>query len=183
MSIEPDGTRLRVAAERFLATGALERSLPLHRLFEFLLACTLEGRMPREIDVAQELLGRTSGFEIGQDATIRVHIHRLRRKLEDFHLAYPDEPAFLTIPRGDYRLILHEAPPPPAEQPAVAPPGGRVPGGQGLRGGWLWALAALSPSTPPAGCSPAIAISGLRPFAPSNRRHSGLGSRSPPIRR
>jgi len=104
---EPDSEGLRLAAERFLATGALDRSVPLHRLFQFLLACTLEGRLPRETDVAADLFGSESGFETSQDATVRVHVHRLRRKLEEFRLSYPDEAAFLSIPRGDYRLVLH----------------------------------------------------------------------------
>lgn len=101
----PDREALRAQGELILAREGFGRSQSLERLFRFLLACSLEGRVPKELEIADEVFGRTAGAHGEQDASIRVHVHRLRRKLDDFY-AGPgaDEPVRLTIPRGGYRL-------------------------------------------------------------------------------
>lgn len=143
-TLAPAGERLTAAAERFLATGALDRSVPLRRLFDFLLECTLKGRMPREIDVAQDVFGRTSGIELAQDATIRVQVHRLRKKLEEFRTAHPAEPSYLALPRGEYRLVVDDAAnAAPADAPALAPSPASPAPVTHRRRWWLAALAAV----------------------------------------
>ena len=71
-------------AALILAAEALGRSHALERLFRFLLAATLEGRTPKELEIADEVFGR-SAESIDQDASIRVHIHRLRKKLDEYY--------------------------------------------------------------------------------------------------
>lgn len=138
-----DHQRLQGAAERFLASGALERSVPLRRLFDFLLAATLAGRNPREVDVAQDVFGRTTEADIGQDATVRVHVHRLRRKLEEYRQANP-QAASIAIPRGGYRLALEEVAAPAGEErlPAAPPPPVALPHRRRVPG-WAAVVAAL----------------------------------------
>ena len=65
------------------------------------------------------MFGRTSAFDGSQDASVRVAVHRLRRKLDDFY-AGPgrDEPIRLTIPKGEYRMV---AEPRPEVEIAAAP--------------------------------------------------------------
>src|SRR6185312_11834502 len=67
------------------------------------------------------VFGRTSAFDGSQDASVRVAVHRLRRKLDDFY-AGPgrDEPVRLSIPKGEYRMV---AEPRPADEIAAAPTG------------------------------------------------------------
>ena len=120
-----DPDPLIAQADALLATDALGRSQALEKLFRFLLACSLEGRSPKEVEIAEEVFGRT-GANAAQDASIRVHIHRLRRKLEDYY-AGPGagESVRLVIPRGGYRLAAEpmQAPVDPVEivDPAPAP--------------------------------------------------------------
>jgi hypothetical protein len=105
-------------------TGALGRSDVLNRLFEYLVEVSAAGAKPKEFEVAAAVFGRDSGFDGAQDASVRVAVHRLRKKLEDYY-AGPGrgEPVRLVAPRGEYRL---EAVPAevakPAEPPAPAPP-------------------------------------------------------------
>lgn len=103
--------KLNEQAEIILSTEALGRSPALERLFRFLLACSLEGRSPKEVEIADEVFGRSVDSN-DQDASIRVHIHRLRRKLEEYYAgpgaASSDK---LTIPKGSYRLIVETAAP------------------------------------------------------------------------
>ena len=103
-----DGNALlvRQQADAILGTEALGRSRALERLFRFLLACTLEGRSPKELEIADEVFGR-SAESIDQDASVRVHIHRLRRKLEEYYRRPgASQPVRLVIPKADYRLVI-----------------------------------------------------------------------------
>jgi len=92
-------------AARLKGDEALGRSEVLNRLFDFLVAASAEGRKPKEFEVAAAVFGRDSGFDGAQDASVRVAVHRLRKKLEDYY-AGPgrDEPMRLVAPRGEYRL-------------------------------------------------------------------------------
>lgn len=105
-----EGEDLQIQAERLRARGALGRSAPISRLFDYLLERSLAGEAPKEIEVAQAVFGRAGGFDISQDSTVRVYVHRLRKKLEDFYDGPGrDEPMRLTIPKGEYRLVAQAA--------------------------------------------------------------------------
>lgn len=113
---------LRLHAAPILAGDALGRSQALEPLFRYLLACSLEGRSPKELEVADEVFGRSAGSH-DQDASIRVHIHRLRRKLDEYY-AGPGvgEAERLIVPKADYRLTIAPNPAFHAPPPAVAVP-------------------------------------------------------------
>ena len=108
MQAVPD--RLDAAAARVREAGALGRSPVIQRLFDYLLQRSREGAPPKEIEVAEAVFGRRSGFDISQDSTVRVYVHRLRRKLEEFY-AGPgrEETVRLAIPKGEYRLAAFDA--------------------------------------------------------------------------
>ncbi len=94
---------------RVRASGVLGRSRGLARLFDYLADPARLGQSLREIDVAQDVFGR--GLDVAGDASVRVYIHRLRRKLDDFYQAAgASEPYRLVIPVGDYRLEVVTAP-------------------------------------------------------------------------
>jgi len=94
--------------ERVRASGILGRSVQLQRLFDFLVACRASGRVPKEIEVAVDCFERDASTDVAQDATVRVAAHKLRKRLEDFYRT-AGEPQRLTIPRGEYRLIMQPA--------------------------------------------------------------------------
>jgi hypothetical protein len=106
-----DGTDYptRLAAEAARARAGLGRSDPLTRLFNFLLECSLAGRAPKEIEIGQEVFGRGTAFDVVQDASVRVYVHRLRKKLDEFYAGTPSEADRLIVPRGEYRLTLASA--------------------------------------------------------------------------
>lgn len=109
--------------EAFRASGSLARSRHLNRLFEFLVLCYREGRVPKEIEVALEGLGRGEGFDVSQDALVRVYVHKLRRKLDEFFApAVAAGQSRLQIPKGEYRLqvLASEAPAALPERPDQA---------------------------------------------------------------
>jgi len=120
--------RLRSEAARLRDAGVFGRSVPLTRLFDFLLDRSLSGQSPKEIEIAQEVFDKSADFDMGTDASVRVYIHRLRRRLEDHYRALPDGGDRLFVPRGEYRLGVAAAdtvPPvedePPETLPTIAP--------------------------------------------------------------
>jgi hypothetical protein len=95
---------------RIRASGTLGRSTQLLRLFDFLVDCQARGRIPKEVEVAIDGFGRDADFDAGQDALVRVHAHKLRRRLEDYYRSDAPQAAHrISIPRGEYRLVLESA--------------------------------------------------------------------------
>ena len=105
------GEEIAELAAGLRARHALGRSPGLNRLFDYLAECAQAGMRPKEFEVAAAVFGRDAGFDGGQDASVRVAVHRLRRKLDDFYAsAGSDEPARLTIPKGEYRMVVEQRP-------------------------------------------------------------------------
>jgi hypothetical protein len=130
-----DVEALRAHADRIRSSGVLGRSPLMQRLFDFLLECSSQDRAPKEIEVAVDAFGKGAEFDVSQDAMVRVYIHKLRRKLDEFY-AGPGagEPVRLSIPKGEYRFVIESAATPEGrEQPAgeSAPAPSRRPK-------WLW---------------------------------------------
>jgi len=110
---------------RVRESGILGRSHGLARLFEYLAQAERSGQGLREADVALDVFGR--GATLSSDASVRVYVHRLRRKLDDFY-AGPGagETYRLLVPLGEYRLDV-------AAVTLTAMPPGAAP-----RRRWLW---------------------------------------------
>ncbi len=109
-------------ADQLRASGSIGRSDIINRLFEFLLQQSLAGRSPKEMEVAQEVFGKDSQFDVAQDASVRVHIHRLRKKLDEVYAGTNGNR--LVIPRGEYRIVVErpQAEAGPAAEPSLPVP-------------------------------------------------------------
>jgi hypothetical protein len=81
--------------------GVLGRSDTLVRLFDYLAEQAAANRQVREADIAVDVFGRE--LDVAGDASVRVYVHRLRKKLDEF---YAGAPTRLTLPLGEYRLVL-----------------------------------------------------------------------------
>ncbi len=101
-----DLTALQGQVERIRASGVLGQSRLL-RLFNFLVECSAAGTAPKEAVIAADVFDKATAFEVSQDSIVRVYIHNLRRKLDQFY-AGPgkDEPVRLALPKGEYRLTV-----------------------------------------------------------------------------
>jgi hypothetical protein len=129
-----DPEQLAARADRIRASGVLGRSGQLSRLFDYLVECSVLGKSPKEIDIAVEALGRGAGFDVTQDAVVRVYVHKLRRKLDEFYSGpgHTDSER-IVIARGEYRLSL---------EPNVAAAAKTVPAAPVIRKWLIGALAA-----------------------------------------
>jgi hypothetical protein len=114
--------------EAVRTSGMLGRSHGLARLFDYLASGAVDGRSLREVDIAQDVFQRDLG--LSGDASVRVYVHRLRRKLEAFYASNGrDETDHLSIPLGAYRLDLIAR-----RETVAAPP---------TPPRWLWPAAAI----------------------------------------
>jgi hypothetical protein len=103
----PDDAALRQEVERVQASGVLGEARS-RSLFDYLAQQTLGGQSPKEIAIAMDVFGKTSDFDVSQDALVRVYIHKLRKALDNFYTSTAAEGgAVLYIPRGEYRLKLN----------------------------------------------------------------------------
>jgi len=95
---------LGAEAERIKTSGVLGEAR-VRRLFDYLVTSSLAGQSPKEMAIAIDVFGKSADFDTGQDALVRVYIHKLRKALEEFYASHAGAPAgTLTIPRGEYRL-------------------------------------------------------------------------------
>jgi hypothetical protein len=118
---------LREHGDRVLASNALGKTRSYERLFRYLLEASIDGRVPKEIEIAVDVFGKQPDFDVGKDALVRVYIHKLRQKLEGFYRAQSQPGSMrLTIPKGQYRIAIEPAgePLPATEQAhgSTAPP-------------------------------------------------------------
>jgi len=102
---QQEANDIEAHVNRIRESGILARSVHLNRLFEFLYACHLRGWIPKEHEIAVEGLGRQDGFDVTQDALVRVYVHKLRRKLDDYY-RHAGLSSRLVVPKGEYRLTL-----------------------------------------------------------------------------
>jgi hypothetical protein len=116
---------LREKAATIEQSGALGRSRSYARLLEFLVDCGVNGRTPKELEIAMEVFGRGADFDPSQDSMVRVYAHNLRQKLEHFYATSGrNEPRQVQLARGEYRISLAagETIAAPTDAAPVAPP-------------------------------------------------------------
>ena len=97
---------LQTEARRLRAAGVLGKGGRLQDLFDYLLAQTLNGVSPKEQEIAYAVFAKPATGP-AEDATVRVYVHRLRKRLNDHYMRQGAASGpVLTIPRGAYRLAL-----------------------------------------------------------------------------
>jgi hypothetical protein len=102
-----DLDEIRRQTDEIVASGVLGRSRSYSRFLQFLVQCTAEGRIPKEMEIATEVFGRGPEFDPGQDSMVRVYAHNLRQKLDNFYADADREGGpRIIIPRGEYRVML-----------------------------------------------------------------------------
>ncbi len=91
---------------RVRGSGALAESGRLRELFDYLAERGPDGRPATQADIADSVFGQADTE--GDDATVRVYVHRLRKRLDEFYAAEGEgaNGARLTLPAGTYALRL-----------------------------------------------------------------------------
>jgi len=95
---------LEAHVQRLLRSSHFARADTQRRLLEYL--WRHRGENLSEYALAIEALGRNRSFDSSVDASVRVHISRLRRKLKDYYQQETGEPEILVIPTGTHQLLV-----------------------------------------------------------------------------
>lgn len=112
---------LQTLKQRIIDSGALGRSPVYIRLLDYLLDCAESGRQPKEFEIAVDVLGRDSSFDVTRDSVVRVYVHQLRKRLETYYTRHdPDADFRLVIPKGQYIVTLQACSQDNASTPAPA---------------------------------------------------------------
>ena len=105
-STGPTAPDLAAEIARVRESGVLGTSGRLLELFDFLVACSLEGRSPKEAEIALAVFGKADAEALRDDPVARVYVHRLRKRFDEFYLRNGvKDGARLDIPKGDYRIV------------------------------------------------------------------------------
>jgi hypothetical protein len=93
---------------RVRGSGTLGESGRLRELFDYLAARGQGSAAASQADIADSVFGQADTE--GDDATVRVYVHRLRKRLEEFYASAGDGPdgTRLVLPAGTYALRLAE---------------------------------------------------------------------------
>lgn len=117
---KPEGQLFLAELARVRDSGALGESGRLRELFDYLADRGPEAGPASQADIADSVFGHTGAD--GDDATVRVYVHRLRKRIEEFYASAGAGPggARLTLPAGIYALRLAERDEPAARaEPAL----------------------------------------------------------------
>lgn len=149
MSVTPaasdDSASPNLASEiaRVRESGVLGASGRLLELFDFLVACSLAGRSPKEAEIALSVFGKADTEALRDDPVARVYIHRLRKRFDEFYLRNgAPNGARLDIPKGDYRIVCVEPSLGTDVAPGDADEGAPPPSRRTSR--WRWSLIAAA---------------------------------------
>jgi hypothetical protein len=115
---------LEAHVQRILRSPLFVRADTQRRLLQYLWEHRNESLS--EYALATEALGRNPSFDSSVDASVRVHISRLRRKLKDYYELEPGEPEMVVLPTGTHHLMVVKSLaelPLPVEEIAQAPVG------------------------------------------------------------
>jgi hypothetical protein len=91
--------------KKILQSRGFRESNPYQNLLGYLVNENLVAAVPKEITIAIDVFGKDSNFNSYKDATVRYHMHVLRKKLDEY---YEDEgkqdKIRITIPKGHYEV-------------------------------------------------------------------------------
>ena len=94
---------------RIISSGVLGRSKHYSALLEYLVQCSLEGKIPKEIELAVDVLNRGEDFDASADSRVRVYVHQLRKKLDSYYQTFERDALFrVVIPRGQYTISAEQ---------------------------------------------------------------------------
>lgn len=95
----------RQILQKILASSEFSHSELNQRLLTYLVDKSIKGEIPKEITIAIEIFDKDADFNPHEDTLVRVHIYKLREKLEKYYLGEGrDDEIRLCIPKGHYAV-------------------------------------------------------------------------------
>ncbi|MBI9071490.1 MAG: helix-turn-helix domain-containing protein [Melioribacteraceae bacterium] len=88
---------------KITSSNEFKDSKSYKNLLTYLVNCSLNGTKPTENSIASDGLNKKVNFDSGNDATVRVYIYNLRKKLDSYYLNEgKNDQIKITIPKGHH---------------------------------------------------------------------------------
>ena len=101
-----DAEILRRCVDRIIESGALGRGHLNAKLLSYLAERAARAEVPKEFDISVDVFHKDASSGDIADAQTRVHIYKLRARLEAYYAgAGKADPFRLEIPKGTYQLV------------------------------------------------------------------------------
>ncbi len=91
--------------EKICNSQVFDKSTIAQNILTYLFQCTVQGTVPSEIDIANDVLGKGKQFDPLNDAAVRVYIYNLRKKLNNYYKNEGKNDSIrVKIPKGHYKV-------------------------------------------------------------------------------
>ncbi|MBD3289569.1 hypothetical protein GF337_12260 [candidate division KSB1 bacterium] len=97
--------KARQILDKILSSSLFQNSEINKKLLEYLVNKYLDREVPKETAIAIDVFDKDSSYNPHEDTLVRVHIYKLRNKLEKYYLLEgKDDEYKLCIPKGHYEV-------------------------------------------------------------------------------
>ena len=104
-----DDNSLQLALNKILENDFFQERKVYTKLLNYLVQASLQGITPKEVTIAHEVFNKSADFNPAEDTTVRVHIHKLRKKLDEYYQGEGQaDDIRILIPKGHYRVKVVE---------------------------------------------------------------------------
>src|SRR5579864_9063967 len=116
-----------VQVDRILQSETLHSSQALRHLLKFLSEKALAGEADqlKEYTIGLDVFDKPADYDPRKDATVRLHVSRLRQKLADYYRGEGlNDPVVVSLPKGHFKLVWETRlipVEPPRDEPPVSP--------------------------------------------------------------
>lgn len=110
----PEADAIRLQLERILASGVFAGAKRSRTFLRYVVERSLRKSVPKEYEIAVEVLDRGADYDPDVDATVRVEAGRLRSRLREYYdVDGRADPVLIEIPKGGYKAVFdcRELPP------------------------------------------------------------------------
>ncbi len=108
VKMDLDSELIKNQLERIVKSSHFNKSKISCDLLEYLVNASLEEKNPKEFTIGIELFGKKYDNSSRQDSNIRVYIHNLRKKLNDYYKEEGSkDPIVFEIEKGKYRVRFY----------------------------------------------------------------------------
>ena len=112
---------IKAALDKILNSSLFKKSVLYQNLFTYLIEADLKGETPKEVTIGHDVFNKSIDYNAADDTTVRVHMHKLRKKLEQYYQSEGNHDTFrISIPKGHYRVRFTRVAPSPAAKKSRA---------------------------------------------------------------
>jgi TolB-like protein/Tfp pilus assembly protein PilF len=105
LDVDTDAVRLEL--DRIVSSSVFSAARRSKMLLRYIVERSLAGSVPKEFEIAVEVMERGADYDPEVDAAVRVEASRLRYRLREYYATTGhDDPIFIDVPKGGYGAVF-----------------------------------------------------------------------------